>query len=356
MKHLSFSATLATISIFAVASTAAWALPDVSSESQNAIVKAVKQVGPAVVNIDTTYRAKRTGLRIPDMFKDFFGDNIFGETEPSQGQGSGFVIDGKAGYVVTNEHVIHDADAISITLPNKQTFKGKLIGSDRLSDIAVVKVEGTNLPAAKLSTSGESIIGSWAIAIGNPYGFQNTVTVGVISATGRRLKAPDGREMEDLLQTDAAINPGNSGGPLCDIGGNVIGMNTAIIPSAQGMGFAIPADTIHKVVAELIKNGRVIRPWLGFIYVDFTPQLAQRFQMEHEQGVIVQIYRGYSAERSGLMTGDIIVEAAGKPIKSAHDLDAITKPLKVADKLPLTVSREGKKYKLSVTVDEMPPQ
>ena len=336
--------------------TLSWAVPEVSTESQNAVVKAIKSVGPAVVNIDTTYRPEQTSLPLPEMFREFFGSDLFGESQPAQSQGSGFIIDGKAGYIVTNEHVIHNADSISITLPNKETFTGKLVGSDRLSDIAVVKVEGHTLPTAKLAASSEPVIGQWAIAIGNPYGFQNTVTVGVVSATGRKLKAPDGRDMENLLQTDAAINPGNSGGPLCDIDGNVIGMNTAIIPYGQGLGFAIPATTIKKVVAQLIANGRVIRPWVGFAYVDFTPQLARRFQMQYVPGVVIQVYRGFGAAKSGLETGDIIVEAGGKAVKSVQDFDAVIAGQKVGSKLPLTVVRDGSKYKLTVPIEEMPQQ
>ena len=322
---------------------AAAAVPEVSAESQSAVVKAVKTVGPAVVNIDTISRPAAT---IFDLF--------FGEPQPQQGQGSGWIYDGVNGYVVTNEHVIHGAEQITVTLADKQQYEGKVIGSDRISDIALVRIQAQNLPSAKLAAAGDPVIGSWAIAIGNPFGFQNTVTVGVVSATGRNLKAPDGREMQNLIQTDAAINPGNSGGPLCDINGNVIGMNTAIIPYGQGLGFAISADTIRKVVPDLIKYGRVIRPWVGFAYLDFTPQLARRFGMQYTEGVTIKVYRGYAADEAGLMTGDVIVEAAGKPIKTTDDLEAAIKGLKVGDKLPLVVVREGKRYKLTLAVGEMP--
>ena len=320
------------------------AVPEVSAESQSAVVKAVKLVGPAVVNIDTITRPQATPF---DLF-------FFGEPQPEQGQGSGWIIDGPQGYVVTNEHVIHNADEITVTLPNKKQYTGKLIGSDRISDIAVVKIDGQNLQSAKLSNGSDPVIGSWAIAIGNPFGFQNTVTVGVISATGRDLRAPDGREMKDLIQTDAAINFGNSGGPLCDISGNVIAMNTAIIPQAQGMGFAIPAGTIQQIVPQLIKYGKVIRPWVGFVYRDLTPKLARQVGIDYAEGVIVFVYRNSNAEKAGIESGDVIVEAAGKPIKTADDLAAIIKPLKIGDKLPLVVVREGGKIRLSVTLAEMP--
>lgn len=294
------------------------AVPEVSAESQSAVVKAVKLVGPAVVNIDTVSHPKATPF---DVF-------FYGEPQPEQGQASGWVIDGEKGYVVTNEHVIHGADEITVTLPNKKQYSGKLIGSDRISDMAVVKIEAQSLQSAKLSAGGEPVIGSWAIAIGNPFGFQNTVTVGVISATGRNLRAPDGREMENLIQTDAAINPGNSGGPLCDINGSVVAMNTAIIPYAQGMGFAIPASTIQQIVPQLIKYGKVIRPWVGFVYGDLTRRLARRFGINYIEGVVVRVYRNSNAEKAGIESGDVIVEAAGKQIKSADDLTVIIKPLK----------------------------
>lgn len=331
------------------------AVPEVSIESQSAVVKAVKTIGPAVVNIDTTYRPRRVGLPIPDLFREFFGDDFFGEPHPKPGKGSGFIMDGKNGYVVTNEHVIHNADHIQVTLQNKESYSGKLVGADLLSDIAVVKIEGKDLPSAKLSDGPEPVIGSWAIAIGNPFGFQNTVTVGVISATGRRLEAPDHRQMENMIQTDAAINFGNSGGPLCDINGNVIGMNTAIIPYGQGLGFAISAETIRKVVPDLIKYGRVIGPWVGFGYTDFTPDLARRFGLEHAEGaLVVWVYTGYVADEPGIMPGDIVIEAAGKPIKTSEDLDALIKRLDVGDKLPLVVVRERWKHKAAITARRRP--
>ncbi|MDI6827769.1 MAG: trypsin-like peptidase domain-containing protein, partial [Armatimonadota bacterium] len=255
---------------------------DISEQSQNAVVKAVKLVGPAVVNIDTTYRSRRTGS-IFDLFPEFFGPPM-----PQQGQGSGWIYDGKNGFIVTNEHVIENAEQIIVTLPNKQQFEGKIVGADRLSDIAVIKIDGKNLPSLKLSEAPRPEIGSWAIAIGNPFGLQNTVTVGVVSATGRRIETSDGRKIEDCIQTDAAINPGNSGGPLCDINGNVIGMNAAIRAEGQGLGFAISAETIRKIVPQLIKYRKVIRPWVGFIYTDMTPRFARRLGIDYIEGVIIQ--------------------------------------------------------------------
>jgi serine protease Do len=325
----------------------AWAaVPEVSAESQSAVVKAVKLVGPAVVNIDTVSRPKASAF---DMF-------MFGEPMPQKGQGSGWIYDGQSGYVVTNEHVIEGADEITVTLPNNQQYQGKVIGKDRMCDIAVVKIDGKSLPSLKLGPDKVPEIGSWAIAIGNPFGLQNTVTVGVISATGRNVDTADGRTIESALQTDAAINFGNSGGPLCDINGSVIGMNAAVKVEAQGLGFAIPAETIRKIVPDLIKYGKIKRPWVGFAYVDLTPKLAQRIGMDYVDGVILKVYRNFAADDAGLVTGDVVVEANGKAIKTPKDMDAAIKPLKLGDKLQLVAYHQGKKSKYTVTVGEMPEQ
>jgi S1-C subfamily serine protease len=327
-----------------------YAIPEVTTASQNAVVKAVKKVGPAVVNIDTVSYPKRPSS-VFDMFPWFFG-----RPEPTQGQGSGWIYDGENGYIVTNDHVIENADEITVTLSNKQQYVGKIVGRDRLSDVAVIKIDAKNLPSLKLHTGPDPEIGSWAIAIGNPFGLQNTVTVGVVSATGRQFETSDGRRIEDAIQTDAAINPGNSGGPLCNIEGEVIGMNTLVRVDSQGLGFAISANTLSKIIPQLIKYGRVIRPWVGFVYIDFTPRLARQLGMDYVEGVIIQVYRGSCAQQAGLETGDIIVKAAGKTIKNSQDLASIIKTLKVGDKLPLTVVRDSRKIKLSLTVGEMPTQ
>jgi len=350
MKKLCTNAIIMFLFVVSAATSTTAAIPDVSAASQSAVVRAVKLVGPAVVNIDTTYTPKRTGT-IFDLFPEFFGSPM-----PRQGQGSGWIYDGKNGYIVTNEHVIENADQIIVTLPNKQQYEGKVVGADRLSDIAVIKIDGTNLPSLKLADGDKPEIGSWAIAVGNPFGLQNTVTVGVVSAMGRTIETSDGRRIEDCIQTDAAINPGNSGGPLCDINGNVIGMNAAIRAEGQGLGFAIPASTIRTIVPQLIKNGRVIRPWVGFAYADMTPRLARRLGIDYVEGVIIQVYRGSCAEQAQLRTGDIIIEAAGKPIKSSEDLEAVVKPLGVGDKLRITVWRSGRQYKVVLTLCEMPPE
>lgn len=321
-------------------------LPEVSAESQSAVVKAVKLVGPAVVNIDTVSRPKA------GMFDSFF----FGEPMPQKGQGSGWIYDGKNGYVVTNEHVIEGAEQITVTLPDNKQFQGKVIGKDWLCDIALVKITGNGLPSVKLGADKTPEIGSWAIAIGNPFGLQNTVTVGVVSATGRTVDTSDGRKIENAIQTDAAINFGNSGGPLCDISGNLIGMNAAVKVEAQGLGFAIPVATIREIVPQLIAHGKVVRPWTGFTPIDFTPKMARRMGMDYMEGVIIKVYKGYAADEAQLVTGDVIVQAAGKPVKTVDELEAIIKPLKVGDRLQLVAVHEGTKNKHTLVLGEMPEQ
>lgn len=339
---------VAVLSVLMFSGTAqiSMAVPEVSAESQSAVVKAVKLVGPAVVNIDTVSQPKGSQY---DVF-------FFGPPMPQKGQGSGWIYDGTNGYVVTNEHVIENADQITVTMPNKQQYEGKVIGKDRMCDIAVIQIKGKSLPSLKLGPDKTPEIGSWAIAIGNPFGLQNTVTVGVVSATGRNVDTSDGRKIENCIQTDAAINFGNSGGPLCDINGSVIGMNAAVKVEAQGLGFAIPAETLRQILPQLIKNGKIIRPWVGFEYIDLTQRLAQRIGIDYVEGVVLKVYRGFAADEAGLVTGDVLVEVAGKPVKNAQDLEAIIKPLKIGDKLPLVAYHEGTKSRYSLTVGEMPSQ
>ncbi len=233
----------------------------IPGKAGNPVIDAVKRVGPAVVNIDTVVMQRQSILGFGDPFGDLFGSDPFTRLVPAQGQGSGIIIDGEKGYVLTNDHVIHDAMArngqIKVSLPNKQTFEAKVVGADPQDHIAVLKIDGKDLPSVHLASSDSLVIGEWAIAIGNPFGYRNSVTLGVVSALDRTLDSENGNRLEGLIQTDAAINPGNSGGPLCNIDGDVIGINTAIIRGAEGLGFAIGALTAKPVIDEIIKYGRV---------------------------------------------------------------------------------------------------
>jgi len=332
------------------------ASPNSAAAAQNPVVRAIAEVGPAVVNIDTLVVEPR--VTVPDLFRDFFGgDPFFDQPMPREGQGSGVIIDGKRGYILTNEHVIHDVrrqnGQIKVSLPNKQTYDGKLIGADELSDLALVKIEGTNLPEAKLSDNDDLVIGSTAIAIGNPFGFRNSVTVGVVSATGRTLPTPRNTRLENLIQTDAAINPGNSGGPLCDIKGKVMGLNTAIIPYGQGIGFAISASTIKGVVDELAKYGHVRRPWTGMYYYDLSARAARQLGLEKPEGALVaEVAAGSPAAKAGIEPWDVILAVDGTPISSVEDMRSFMLRAKINQTVKLTVWREKKKMSVSLKLEE----
>ena len=334
------------------------AVPASAANSQNPIVRAIAKVGPSVVNIDTLVMERRSA--IPDIFRNFFGDDpIFGQPMPRQGQGSGVVIDGKKGLILTNEHVIHDvrlrSGQIKVSMPNRQTYEGKLLGADPTTDLALVKIEGANLPEAKLSDDDELVIGTSAIAIGNPFGFRNSVTVGVVSATGRTLDSPNGTKLENLIQTDAAINPGNSGGPLCDLDGNVIGLNTAIIPYGQGIGFAISTSTIKGVLDELTKYGRVRRPWTGMYYYDLSARAAKQLGLEKPEGALVaEVAANSPAARAEIEPWDVILAAEGAPIASIDDMQAFMLKAKVDQTVKLTIWRDKGKVTKSLKLEEPP--
>ncbi|MBI2843054.1 MAG: trypsin-like peptidase domain-containing protein [Armatimonadetes bacterium] len=341
----------------AVAAALPAALPK-STSTDNPVVKAIARVGPAVVNIDTLVIERRS--RLPGIFRDIFGDDpFFSEPMPRRGQGSGVIIDSDNGYILTNEHVIHNVRGkngqIKVSLPNKQQYDGNLVGADRMSDLALVKIDGTDLPQATLAPSDDLVIGSTAIAIGNPFGFRNTVTVGVVSATGRTLPTQENTQLEDLIQTDAAINPGNSGGPLCDVNGDVVGLNTAIIPYGQGIGFAISANTIRGVVDELVKYGRVRRPWTGMYYYDLSARAARQLGLKKPEGALVaEVANGSPAHKAGIEPGDVILAVDETEITFVEDIQKFLLRAKVDQAIKLTVWRDNKKKTVPLELEEPP--
>jgi len=251
--------------------------------------------------------------------------------------------------------VIHGAREIKAVLPDGREFEGKLIGSDPRVDLAIIKIEAADLPVVKLGDSDKLRSGEFCIAIGNPFGLQNTVTFGVISATGRNIGAAPGKILENLIQTDAPINPGNSGGPLINFQGEVIGINTAIIPYAQGIGFAIPINTAKEIIDELIKYGKVTRPWLGIYYLPITSQIKRRFSLPVESGIyIVKVVPGGPASKGGIKDGDVILKVNGKKIKTAQDLKEIMKKKGIGEEVTLLVLREGEYKRIRVKLGEMP--
>ena len=310
------------------------ALPALERE----IIKVSERVKPAVVNIST--------VRI---VADFFFNLV-----PQEGVGSGVIFD-RRGYILTNEHVIHGAKEIRVTLPDGREFKGELVGADSMTDLAVIKINGENLPIAELGDSEKVRVGEFCIAIGNPFGLESTVTFGVVSATGRSIRTESEKLLENLIQTDAAINPGNSGGALINLKGEIIGINTAIIPYAQGIGFAIPINTAKVVAESLIKYGRVIRPWLGIYYLPLTPQVASRLRLSVEYGIyIISVVPGGPADKAGLMKGDIIVRFNGQKIRTAEQLRDALLRAGVGKRVFLTVLRKGKMRFFELTLEERP--
>jgi S1-C subfamily serine protease len=273
-----------------------------------------------------------------------------------QGVGSGAIID-PAGFIVTNNHVVEGAQALRVVLPDNRTFEGRLVGRDPQTDLAVVKIDGENLPVAPLAPSLNVAVGDWVVAIGNALGLPGgpTVTAGVVGALGRTITEPNGVALEDMIQTDAAINPGNSGGPLLNLNGEIVGVNTAGIQGAAGLGFAVSIDTVREVVPQLIQNGRVIRPFIGISTVEITPGVAARNNLPRQDGLgIVRVGDGTPAQRAGLREGDIIIAADGQPVKTQRDLRGVLSNHKPGDTLILTVQRGNSQGEARVTLAEAP--
>lgn len=319
---------------------------------------AIKKVAPAVVNIDTIIMRRQSIFGDDDPFGDLFGFDGFSRVVPQQGQGSGFIIDSARGYVVTNDHVVHGVNdkngKIKVSLPNKETYEAQLVGTDPQYDVAVLKIKGDNLPSVKLFGSDDLNIGEWVVAIGNPLGFKNTVTLGVVSALDRTLDGENGR-LDGLIQTDAAINPGNSGGPLCDSKGRVIGVNTAIIRGAEGLGFALGASSIAPVVDEIIKYGKVRHGWSGMEFYDISARIAERLGLKNTQGaLVVEVYNNSPAEAAGIRPGDVIISAMGEPVNEAADMQIIMRKARAGDKLTLKISRKGNESTAKMTLVDVP--
>jgi len=321
-------------------------------------VEVAKKVKPSVVAI----RSERTVTVGPGMGEDFFKGTPFEDffkehggppvKRKQMGEGSGVIVDAR-GYILTNNHVVAGAEKISIHLFDGRELKGTVRGTDPRTDLAVVHVEAADLPIATLGDSDKLQVGEWAIAIGSPFGLEETVTVGVISAKGRSGLGTG--NYEDFIQTDASINPGNSGGPLVNIDGKVIGINAMIIQPGQGIGFAIPINLAKTIMVELIKTGKVIRPWVGIGLQDITSDLMKFFNLKEKEGALIsQVYKGSPAEQAGFKVGDIVIEVDGVKIKSSQDVVREVLKKKVGQKVNFVILREGKRLEISVTTAEMP--
>lgn len=327
--------------------------PPVSAESQDAITKAVERVGPAVVNINTLYRPP-SETPMERMMREFMGGPS--QPFPREGAGSGIIIDGKRGYVLTNAHVLKGAAEVKVTLSDERSFDARVVGADPLSDVAVVQIKGDDLPEAELGTAADLPIGAWVIAIGNPFGFENSVTVGVLSAKERRIADPRTRvALQDLLQTDASINPGNSGGALVDLSGAVIGIPTAMIPQAQGMGFAVSVDSAKGVFEKLIRTGKM--PWLGVVHHYLPPGEAEKLKVPGEKGaMVVEVVPDGPAARAGMKPGDVVLSVAGHAVDGERALGTAVRARDAGDRVDVIIWRDGREMKLQVTLGAVPQE
>jgi Do/DeqQ family serine protease len=323
---------------------------------QSPFVSVVDKALPAVVFIDVRKNLESgAGSDDPqdELFKRFFGDQPRRQQRvPSSG--SGFIVD-EEGHILTNNHVVSNSTDITVTLNDKRSFKATVVGTDPETDVAVIKIQGDHLPVLRLGDSDGIRVGDWAIAIGNPLGMlRGSVTVGVISARGRSdLQIFGGTpNFQDFIQTDASINFGNSGGPLCDIQGEAIGINTAINPSGQGIGFAIPINLAKHVADQLMAHGKVARAWLGVQLADLTPEIAEGFGIKSENGgvLISSVLKDQPAERAGLRRNDVIVEFDGQPVADLQKFRLRVADTPVGRHVPLVILRDGKRMAMTVTL------
>ena len=334
----------------------------------NFVVAAVQKVGPAVVRINA---ARTITSQVPDRFDDpmlrrFFG----GANEPptkrvERGTGSGFIINSN-GQILTNAHVVNGADTVSVTLKDGRTFEGEVLGQDPVTDVAVIQIKADKLPVVALGNSDVLQPGEWVIAIGNPLGLDNTVTAGIISATDRSssdIGVTDKRV--GFIQTDTAINPGNSGGPLLNARGEVIGMNTAIISGAQGLGFSIPINTVQGIAQQLVTNGEVEHPYLGVQMVTLTPEIKQqlniesdgRLRVEADRGVLlIRVVSSSPAAKAGLRAGDVLQSINSQPVNTTQEVQRLVERSTVGSQLQIQVRRAQQSVQVAVRLEPLPVQ
>ncbi|MEN8246381.1 MAG: Do family serine endopeptidase [Thermodesulfobacteriota bacterium] len=312
-----------------------------------------KAAKPSVVNIRTVTTVKGGGRVFRHFFGSPHGKNPFeefwgphAENGPSKdfkqrSLGSGFIID-QEGYIVTNNHVVENADQITVKLADENEYDAIMVGRDPKTDLALIKIETTDvLTPINMGDSGKLNVGDWVVAIGSPFGLEQTVTAGIVSAKGRTIGAG---QYDDFIQTDASINPGNSGGPLINMAGEVVGINTAIVASGQGIGFAIPVDMAKGIIAQLKTSGEVTRGWLGVGIQNLTPELAQYYKLEENEGVLVtQVFKGDPAEKGGIRANDIIIAVDGHPVSSVRELSGVIANTRIGKRTEVAFMRDGKK-------------
>ncbi len=309
--------------------------------------KLAKELKPAVVNISTKQQAVSSSEDNPmEFFERFFGPGRRRRRRP--GQGSGFIVS-KDGYIVTNYHVIEDASDIKVTLTTRQQFEATLIGGDAKTDLALLKIEAEEtLPTVPAGNSDNLEVGEWVLAIGNPFGLGHTVTTGIVSAKGRTIGAGP---YDDFIQTDASINPGNSGGPLFNMRGEVIGINTAIVPQGQGIGFAIPSNMALNILGQLSGKGKVTRGWLGVAIQQLSPELMQAFKLEKNNGALVaDVMADSPAKKAGLKRGDIIIGFNGEKVQESSELPRLVATMQPGAKATVNIIRAGKNLSVPVVL------
>lgn len=328
--------------------------------TDNPVVQLVKDASPAVVNIDVEAMSKRSALprsfENDPFFRQFFGEEFkkFSRSVPMKGRGSGFIVS-KDGQILTNNHVIEGADKITVTLSDGKTYTAEVLGKDPTFDLAVIKIKpDKDLTTLELGDSESIEVGEWVVAIGNPFGLEHTVTVGVISAKNRSIHTQN-IDFDGFLQTDAAINPGNSGGPLLGLDGKVVGINTAIVPYAQGLGFAIPVDMAKQIMNDLVTYGKVKRGWLGVAVQNLTKELAEVYSVKEENGVIVSdVFPDSAAEKAGLKRGDVILAVGKDEIKDVQAFVNKVRAHAPDDRMEMKIVRDGKSMTITAKLDEIP--
>jgi serine protease Do len=330
---------------------------------ESAVVKAIRKVSPAVVNISSEFEVRKRanpfyGFGMDPNFESFFRDFFdpgFEQKYKRTSLGSGVIIDGKRGFILTNKHVIIKSSTITVALKDGREFKAQIIGADPDSDLAVLRISPKDdLPAIEMGNSNNLMIGETVIAIGNPFGFSNTVTTGVISATNRSIRV-DNLFYHDFIQTDASINPGNSGGPLLNIYGELIGINTAIYANAQGIGFAIPINKAKRIVTDLIKYGEVIPAWIGVTVQDLDDELSQYLKAKTVKGVLVKkTETSGPAFKAGIREGDIIRSIGSRKILSQSDFNTAMSNIAAGEAINISIWRDGKTKEVSVKSSSFP--
>jgi serine protease Do len=337
---------------------------DALQRESKARAQILKRVSPSVVNVSVEKDVKGSdrGGDQPDPFDDEFFKRFFQPRIPQQprdfkqrGLGSGTIVDSK-GFILTNNHVVADADKIQVKLPDGRQFDAKLVGRDPATDVAVIKIDGTDLPAAKLGNSDDMEVGETVMAIGNPFSLEQTITSGIISAKGRSQVGVT--DYEDFIQTDASINPGNSGGPLINLRGEVIGVNTAIFSRSggnMGIGFSIPINEAREIMTQLIANGKVTRGFLGVVIQDITPEIAGALGVKANEGALVaNVGPNTPAAKAGVKQGDVIVSFRGQPVKSVNALRYSVARVKPGETVAADVLTEGKRHSVSIKIEEQP--